>query len=45
MVSSMICSAGVAGYKGGEGVGGGDCWDDEEGVAGPITFSSILCCI
>ena len=28
VLSSMICSVGRAGDRGGVGVGGGDCWDD-----------------
>ena len=27
VLSSLICSVGEAGVGGGEGVGGGDCWD------------------
>ena len=26
MLSSLICSVGGAGDRGGEGIGGGDCW-------------------
>ena len=28
MLSSLICSVGGAGGRGGKGIGGGYCWDD-----------------